>query len=722
MEMSGFLLKLTKIMLNALIKTTNADIRTHGEENIPDQPTVFVINHFTRMETFFMPYIIYGITNKEILSLASSDLFSGGFGRYLQKIGGVSTDSPDRDKIMIGSLLNGELDCLIFPEGQMIKDKKLIEKGKYMVYNSGIRRPPHTGSAIIALRAEFYREKLRYFYEQNNETGISAYCNYFDLNPSNVEKIIKYETQIMPVNVTYFPVRARRNIINKIASKFVNNVPERIEEELEVEGTMLIDGVDIDVNFGNPISVRPLLNVRHIRNKFINNKLYLDKSEIEKDINIKKISARVTQKYMNSIYSMTTVNHDHILAYILSTYKTNKINEVDFKNRAFLAIYKIRDKLKYHHTLLSLKQNYLLMDDDNDKYRNFIETLQAESLISVKDGCIYINKDRFSRVYEFHTIRKDNIVEVLKNEIEPLEDIVKDINSIMRIPSFFIRREISSSFRKRDLELFEQDYNQYYIEGETKPKEIGRPFFLKRFFRKKGILLIHGYMSAPEEMRELGEYLYKNGYNVYGVRLRGHGTSPEDLANRKWEVWLKSVRRGEQVLRNTVKKMAVIGFSTGAGLALYKAAKKKEHYSCVISINAPLRLANIGSRLASTVVMWNHLLERMHIHKGKKEFVANDPQNPTINYFRNPLAGVVQLEKLMHIVEGKLKDIQIPALVIQGNNDPVVNPKSGEEVFNRIGNEDKELCLIEADEHVIVRGRYASKVFAEVKRFLDINM
>ena len=100
----------------------------------------------------------------------------------------------------------------------MIKDKKIIERGKYVVYNSGIRRPPHTGASILALRSEFYREKLRSFHKNRQEEDIRAYCEYFEIDSEEaLDEILKLETQIQPVNVSYFPVRAKKNILNKLA-------------------------------------------------------------------------------------------------------------------------------------------------------------------------------------------------------------------------------------------------------------------------------------------------------------------------------------------------------------------------------------------------------------------------------------------------------------------------------------------------------------------------
>ncbi len=718
MEKSGFLFKLTTMAVDTLMKLTNADIRTHGDENITDQPTLYVINHFTRMETFFLPYIINKITGKEVLSLAAGEFFGGAFGNYLQKLGAVPSNAPERDRIMTTALLNKEMSCLVFPEGQMIKDKKLIEKGKFMVYNSGIRRPPHTGAAILALLSEFYRQKIKYFQETGYDKGIEAYRNYFNIDPNkNLKSIIESETVILPVNVTYYPVRARKNLMNKIASRLIEKVPDRLEEELEVEGSMLIDGVDIDINFGKPIHVNSFLKSSRIERSIRNKQLYIDSKEKKQKQLFRKESIRLMYQYMTSIYSMTTVNHDHILSYILSKYKSNKVSKRDFRNRAFLLINTIKDQLKYNHSFLNRKQTSLLIDEDNDKIQNFITALENESIITADKEYIYKNTTKFSKIYEFHTIRKDNIAEVLKNEIEPLKDLVKAINNLMRVPDFIIRKKIRNKFLKWDMDLFNSDYEKYYIDGETKPKRIGQPFFLKNTFSNKGVLLVHGYLAAPEEMRELGNYLHQSGYNVYGVRLRGHGTSPEDLASRTWEDWLKSVRRGYVILTNSVNKIAIAGFSTGAGLALLH-VKNQEEYSCIISISAPLKLVNIASRFASSVVRWNKLLEKMHARKGKLEFVTNNPQNPDINYFRNPIRGVNELEKLMKVVENSLSDVKIPVLIVKGATDPVVNPQSADEIFKRLGSEDKRLVTLEAEKHVIVRGKDTEKLFPEINKFL----
>lgn len=720
MNISNKLLTTLEIAMDTIFKASGTDIRLHGTELVPDQPVLYVVNHFTRMETFLMPYIIRKKIGKYPISLADSSFFSGKMGEFMDRVGAISTADRNRNAILIGALLTDSHPVIIFPEGQMIKDKKIIEKGKFMVYNTGIRRPPHTGAARIALLSQFMREKIRRCRELNDAEKLAQYAAAYGFDPADADRITGKETFIVPVNLTYYPVRARDNAINKVVGRFVKDMSARFREELQVEGTMVMEGVDIDINFGRPISAREYLHAdTRIGEMLADGACYLSAEEAKRLSALAPLDLKMMHEYMTSIYGMTTVNHDHIFSYILTRLRKGRISEDDFKNRAFLAIDIMRRSgITNYHTSLQKKQFYLLTDDYHEKYANFVESAAADGLITVRDGIIHKNRGRFTRAYDFHTIRKDNIMEVLRNEIEPLTDLTRALDRICITPAWWIRRTIVRRFIELDRRLFEEDYRKHYLKGETKPEEIGRPFFLKRFFSRRGIILVHGYMAAPEEIRPLADYLWRKGYNVYGPRLRGHGTAPEDLASRNWEKWYDSVGRAYIIMKNCMKSIAIGGFSTGAGIALLQAANKPGRFRGVISINAPLKLQNITSRLSSAVVMWNNFLSRMRIRKGKMDFVTNEPENPHINYFRNPVAGVNELGRLMKVVEERLPLVRDPALIMQGSDDPVVNPVSGLEIFDRLGTERKELIRIYARHHGIIRGREFEEVKARSLEFL----
>ena len=73
----------------------------------------------------------------------------------------------------------------------------------------------------------------------------------------------------MPINVTYYPIRSRENAIERFASSIVKGIPERVQEELQTEGTMLLSGVDIDICLGKPVAIKHLLKQRHFHNDII---------------------------------------------------------------------------------------------------------------------------------------------------------------------------------------------------------------------------------------------------------------------------------------------------------------------------------------------------------------------------------------------------------------------------------------------------------------------
>ncbi|MBU4009542.1 MAG: 1-acyl-sn-glycerol-3-phosphate acyltransferase, partial [Proteobacteria bacterium] len=233
-EINRLALSLSKMAIQALSRLSKASVHVHGAENIPDGVIIFAVNHFTRLETLVLPYEFHKLTGKPIMSLAYHGLFTGALGKYLDKMGAVSTKDPHRDEIIIRSLLIGDNPWLIFPEGSMVKDKKIIERGKFLIYSAtGIRRPPHTGAAALALRTEFYRLRLQHLQATDGDL-LDQQLRVFNL--SSMEQVSKKQTFLLPVNISYYPIRSRQNAIEKIASYIVKDISDSIVEELQTEG------------------------------------------------------------------------------------------------------------------------------------------------------------------------------------------------------------------------------------------------------------------------------------------------------------------------------------------------------------------------------------------------------------------------------------------------------------------------------------------------------
>jgi len=716
-EINRLALSLSKLGIQALARWFKASVHVYGAENIPDGVIIFAVNHFTRLETLILPYEFYRLTGKPIMSLAYHGLFTGSLGTYLDNIGAVSTKDPNRDKIIIRSLLIGDHPWLIFPEGSMIKDKKIIESGKFLIYSTtGTRRPPHTGAAALALRTEFYRRRFQYLQEAN-QSLLEQLLEVFDL--SSPEQVSTKETFLVPANISYYPIRSRQNAIEKIASYLVKDMPDRIVEELQTEGTMLLSGVDIDITIDKPLAIRPLLRKRIIQKDIRTPHPIMPDDVLPSRPTMRIIASKLTRKVMSSIYQNTMVNYDHLIAYILKYYPGQKLSFFSLAQRLYLATEAVT-KLKSVrlHSALLQDQCVQLCRNYHKVLTDFLEVAKRSGAVEVEGDLIHLKRPAMKVLLDFHSIRRDNPYQVILNEVEYLRPLTRKVRIIAEHSNWLVRWRLRRKFLRIAKQEFDFDYEAYWREGESKPKNIGAPNFYRKFRPKAGILLVHGYLAAPEEVRPLAEYLHQQGYTVFTPRLRGHGTSPEDLALRTWEDWLQSVERGYMILASSAKDVVLGGFSMGAGLALFAATNILYKVKAVFAINCAMRLRRRTAKLAPAVVLWNRLVDKLVKDEGRRHFVPNEPENPHINYFRNPISGVKELMELMEQLSHRLELVKVPTLLIQSSEDPVVHPEGSKEVYENLGSEDKELIMLNSDRHGILRGELSQRVFDRIAEFL----
>jgi esterase/lipase len=358
-----------------------------------------------------------------------------------------------------------------------------------------------------------------------------------------------------------------------------------------------------------------------------------------------------------------------------------------------------------------------LIDDRFNKLENFVKIAEEKGVVKIKNSTLIKDASKFFSPFDFHRIRIDNPVAVIANEVEPLTKLQRRIRRYAWTPGFWLKRKIAGTLMKKDMNEFEQDYREFYIDGETKSKEIGKPFLIKGGSRKIGVVLVHGYMAAPFEVKRLAEFLGRNGLWIYGVRLKGHGTSPEDLAQSTYMDWVAAVERGYAIMSHLCRQVVVGGFSAGGLLALELAARLKD-IKGVFAICPSMSLKDFSSKFVPAVDAWNRWMKKVRFNGAKKEFVENQPENPHINYFRNPVCAVMELELLMEVVADKLADIQMPALVIQSLGDPVVKPSGSRRAFKQIGSENKTYTMFNFDRHGILLGKDSEKVYKAIWDFI----
>ncbi|RJP45785.1 MAG: alpha/beta fold hydrolase [Desulfobacteraceae bacterium] len=718
--MNRFAYRMAGYAVKAFTDLSKARIRTYGKENIPKGALIFAINHFTRIETLLIPYQLHRLTGLTFWNLADYELFDAGLAGIFNRLGVVSTRNPDRDRLMVKTLLTGEAAWIVFPEGRMVKSKKVYDPeekvlGRFRIASPAGYHPPRTGTATLALRTEFYRQRIRIIRDSFPEE-IDRLARLFQID--QILRISNIETFIVPVNVTYYPIRAKENALSRLAELFIGELSERVLEEIITEGTMLLAGVDMDIRFGAPIRIAPYLKSSAVQKDIASLKPINFDDPIPSRPMMRKTAVRIMERYMSNIYGMTTVNHDHLLVTLLKYYPSVEIDEKDLRRRAYLATTLNFQKMGiYRHESLIQNQIHLLTDDRYGKIDNFVSFAIDKKIIR-RDGDKFVKMVDFSESGEFHRVRIDHPAVVILNEIEPLTELQEHLEALALEHGLRVKHRLQEYLISNAAFAYERDYAAYAVEGESKGADVGAPFLIRGQSGKIGIVLVHGYMAAPLEVRALAEYLGSMGYWVYVPRLKGHGTAPDDLAGRRYMEWVESVEEGYAIMADLCRIIVVGGFSAGGGLAM-DLCTRVSNIAGVFAISPPFKLHDFSARFVPAVNLWNRLMKRMNVESARKEFVENRPENSHINYVRNPLSGLMELDHLMEQLGDKISSIAIPALIVQSYSDPVVHYNGSLKIFKLLGSRQKEYLMVNQPRHGIVNGEGADRIFRIVHEFIQ---
>lgn len=236
------------------------------------------------------------------------------------------------------------------------------------------------------------------------------------------------------------------------------------------------------------------------------------------------------------------------------------------------------------------------------------------------------------------------------------------------------------------------------------------PFFLPG--GKIGCLLIHGFTGTPKEMRLLGNSLAENGYTVLVPRLFGHATDPTDLHFARWQDWLTSVEDGLNLLKGSTEKQFVMGLSMGGILSMISAARYP--VTGVAAFSTPITLPADPRTNLLPLVGWLNF----HAGKGTPDWHNLEWAKEHIDYPYYPSRAVLELKKLMEVMRGELKNVHIPALMIQSRGDRSIPPGSMDYICSNLSSSDKTTLWLENSGHVVTCEPERETVFTAVKSFI----
>ncbi|GAA3285516.1 alpha/beta hydrolase [Nesterenkonia halobia] len=227
--------------------------------------------------------------------------------------------------------------------------------------------------------------------------------------------------------------------------------------------------------------------------------------------------------------------------------------------------------------------------------------------------------------------------------------------------------------------------------------------------RPDGVLLLHGFTSAPSTMAPVAEALEQAGFLVETPLLPGHGTAWRDLARTPRAALTDSALSAWDGLARRCRTVGVAGLSMGGTLALQVAARRPVSAAAVI--NPALRLRP-GQGLAA------RLLWRLMPSVGS---IAGDIARAGVReeaYPRTPVRGVAELDRLAAEVRAELGAVEAPVLLLRSAQDGVLPRAAAASLGERLTGASLREVVLRRSRHVATLDHDAERVAAEVRGFL----
>lgn len=247
---------------------------------------------------------------------------------------------------------------------------------------------------------------------------------------------------------------------------------------------------------------------------------------------------------------------------------------------------------------------------------------------------------------------------------------------------------------------------------------------------RRRALLIHGFPGTPWELRAVGAHLVRLGFEVHCPLLPGFGPHIESLGERSWHDWEEAVEEACRLTRQEAEELLVVGYSMGGALAMRLALR--EEVDRLVLINP---FSGLGFPLGILLPLVAPFL-RSYRPFGSADF--SDPwtrevvgrvlpdldvddltwQQRLRNEVKLPVRAIEQVRRLGVAAWRAAPQIDVPALVVQGEADAVVPASRTRRLADRLGG---PVVLREAPAagHVLIWPEKPghSRLIREIERF-----
>ncbi len=717
--------------ISTLERVLGINLHLHQDADQIGDGQIFLLNHFARFETFIPQYLIYRETGVLSRSIAHAEFFTEGdpFSNYLKSVGAVPHDMPGLLPFLAAEILRGRK-VVVFPEGGMVKDRRVMDgRGRFGTFSRTANqwRKHHTGAAVLALTLEAFKIGIRSAHACRDQERLERLVD--DQGLATVDAMLaaaERPTLIVPANITFFPIRAGDNLLRRGVELFNKGLSKRVSEELLIEGNLLLKDTDMDMRLGIPIRpadywywwerlllARLVCRIDSLGTLFGLSPRTGPLAERFIAFGTRRKVSRVRDAYMRGMYTGVTLNMSHLASRLMLALVERGDTQAEretFHRALYLAIKKSQSEpaIHLHRSLCNPGTYGGLVDGGCPGFEQFVHSEAVSGMVEADDEQ-YRFLPELGEEHDLDEVRLENLISVYANEMAPVAPAMAAIEAAIREAPLADARTIARLRFDDELKGLAWDRARFTkprhakVNAQETAKEPVDPYLLVADGEARtGVLLVHGFLASPAELRGFGERLFGAGYPVMGVRLRGHGTSPWDLRERSWQDWLESVRRGYRILSAFAERIAIVGFSSGGALALILAAGKPEGLAGVVSVSVPMKFRNRNLVFVPIMHTANKLANWVPAFEDIMPFRPNDSEHPHINYRNIPVRGLYELRRMVDELRHRLPEVTCPVSVIQGTDDQVVDPKSADMIVAALGTARKDLTMVPSRRHGIL--------------------
>lgn len=231
------------------------------------------------------------------------------------------------------------------------------------------------------------------------------------------------------------------------------------------------------------------------------------------------------------------------------------------------------------------------------------------------------------------------------------------------------------------------------------------------FFRKKAILLIHGFVGGIYDYNNLQNELQVNKkFDVFTFTLPGHEKNV--VKGVKYEEWIKeATNQIEFLIKHNYKEIYVVGHSMGGVIATHLAKTYPQVKKLVLAAPAfryfyfkdgKVNIKGINETLKS--------MPELLKEEGKEKVIERIQ--------KTPITTMIEFTKLVNKYQTDIENITCPILTIHGLEDRVVPEEATNYVYDNVKSKTNILVNIKDVTHDCFAKKSKEKVKEIITDFL----